>query len=68
MAGNVVEDHFAVQAALVVAVSTAMLYAGEEVGDYLRAHGLPYAGTVGLVLGAALVFVPFALVYRRSES
>ncbi|WP_181687229.1 hypothetical protein [Halorhabdus salina] len=68
MAENFVENHFAVQAALIISASIGMQYAGEAVSVYAQTQNLPYAGTVGFVIGAALAFVPFALIYRRYEA
>ena len=68
MAENFVERHFVVQAAFIIAVSMGMLYAGEAAGTYFQTQNLPYAETVGFAIGAALVFVPFALIYRRYDA
>ena len=68
MTENFVERHFVLQAAFIIAVSIGMLYTGEAVSTYFQTQNLPYAGTVGFAIGAVLVFVPFALIYRRYEA
>ena len=68
MAESFVERHFVVQAVFIIAVSIGILYAGEAASTYFQTQNLPYAGTAGFVIGAALVFVPFALIYRRYEA
>lgn len=63
-----VENHFVIQAVLIVIVSVAMLYTGQTVGSLFQAYNLPYAEWTGFIVGAALIFGPFALLYKRYEA
>lgn len=68
MSENPVEDHFLIQAALIVIVSVAMLYAGKTVGSFFQANNLTSGEWLGFVVGATLIFIPFALFYKRYEA
>lgn len=68
MSENPVEDHFLIQAVLIVIVSVAMLYTGKIVGSSFQAYSLPYGEWIGFVVGAALIFGPFTLLYKRYEA
>lgn len=60
---TVVED-FVIRCILVVGVALAMLITGETVEARFLSLDIPYAGEIGFLVGAALVFAVFAVVYR----
>lgn len=68
MSQNPVDDNLALQAVLVAGVVLFMVAAGQALGTRFLALDFPYAGTLGFGVGATLVFVVVALVYRWSDA
>lgn len=64
MKQNPVEDNFVTRLILGVAVIYAMMIAAVSVATAFRNVGIPRAELIGTALGAMLVFVIFALLYR----
>ena len=68
MPTNPVEGNFVTRLILGLAVIFAMLLGGGAVGSALGATPLPYGGVLGVGVGALLVFVGFAVLYRRYDT
>jgi hypothetical protein len=66
--GTTSAGRFLVQAVIIVVVSLAMVSVGRSVGASFSTVDLPFGTWIGFAVGAALVFVPFALLYKRIES
>jgi hypothetical protein len=67
MATNPVEENFVTRYILGLGVILAMMVGGRAVGSVFGSTGISYGGPLGVVLGAALVFVVFTMLYRRYD-
>jgi hypothetical protein len=65
---NPVEENVVTRLLLGFAVIFAMMLGGGAVGSALDTTPLPYGGVLGVGTGALLVFVGFAVLYRRYDA
>lgn len=68
MTTNPVEENVVTRFILGLAVIFAMMLGGGAVGSALGATPFPYGGVLGVGTGAVLVFVGFAVLYRRYDA
>jgi hypothetical protein len=65
---NPVEENPVTRFVLGFAVAVAMMLGGGAVGGAFRYTEIPYGGTIGVAIGAILVFVGFVLLYGRYDA
>lgn len=68
MLGKSTIGNFIVQCVLIVGASLIMIRTGQIIGIRFHSFDVPYAGELGFVVGAAIAFTVFAVLYRSYEA